>query len=383
MQAAILEGLYNGTGQPLISCPTGNCTWTDLTTLGVCGMCEDITSQVETKCPGRTIENNGQYECDYAMPLNVSLKGYIYTLGGSGISSQTTWNSSGADYAILKADPTPKTPAILQMFEAIQLPLPGLLGDDIPPPKASRCSFALCAKTYAQVNVTNGIPRSSVPTEDLLLLDNVSNRSSCPTCDVEIFQNMVRNSSTSDGSDQAKFSINVADYQNIQSYLQEMFSTGWDSIGGSTRATSNDSAMTPTAPDVGRELASASDLNATIRAIAESMTESIRTSPNSTSQPGQSYNEKTFIEVQWGWLAFPIALMLLTLILLVAVIVETQRRGAVTWKSSGLALLFHELDGWNLPGSHTTNSQLLDRTAGKMRGRLSDGRDRLAFVKED
>jgi len=382
MQAAILEGLYNGTGQPLLSCPTGNCTWTDLTTLGVCGSCEDITPQIKRNCPGRTLENNGQYECDYALPLNQTLKGYIHSYGGSGIFSQTRWNSSAADLGILGSDTPPGSPALLEVFEAIQLQASET--DGLPPPKGSRCTLFFCKKTYAEANVTNGIPSMSVPEEDGLLLDHSSNRSICPTCGIEIFQDMIRNSSATGGTNQSKFSVNIADYANIQAYLQEMFSTGWDDIGGSTRALSNDGTpVTPTAPDVGRELANAQDLNQTIGAIADSMTEYIRTSPNSTSQVGKSYIEKTFIEVRWGWLAFPIAFIFLTLILLVAVIVETQRRGAVAWKSSALAMLFYKLDGWEIPERGIVNTQELDRIASQMRGRLLDGGDHPAFIKED
>lgn len=90
MQAAILEGLYNGTRQPFVSCPTGNCTWTEFTTLGVWATCGDVGNQTETQYPGRTEDNNRKYECNYSIPdYNVPLTGWIYSFGGSGILSGT------------------------------------------------------------------------------------------------------------------------------------------------------------------------------------------------------------------------------------------------------------------------------------------------------
>ena len=381
MQAAILKGLYNDSPQPFLSCPTGNCTWTDLTTLGICGSCDDITDQIQTNCPGRTVENNGQYECDYTMPLNLTLSGWINTVGASGIDTQTRWNSSATGLDILYTAPPPSTPALLTVFEAIQLPEKKSETDGLPPPKGSRCTFVFCAKTYAQINVTKGIPSVSVPTEDILMLGGSSNGPCGPHCGPEFFEDMIPNSSVSSGGNQSNFRVNVADYANIQAYLQELFSSGWNDIGGSTRPIS--APPVATAPDVGRELAFAQDLNQTIRAIAESMTEAIRTGPNSTSQAGQSYIEKTFIEIRWGWLAYPIVLMFLTLILLVVVIVETHRRGAIAWKSSSLAVLFHKLDGWEMPERGFGNNQELDRLAEGMRGRLFDAGDHPAFTKAD
>lgn len=87
MQAAILEGLYNGTSQIFVSCPTGNCTWTELTTLGIWATCGN---QTETQSPGRTEDNNRQYECNYSIPdYNIPLTGWIHSFGGSGILSGT------------------------------------------------------------------------------------------------------------------------------------------------------------------------------------------------------------------------------------------------------------------------------------------------------
>ena len=378
MQAAILTGLYNGAGQPLLSCPTGNCTWTGVTTLGVCSECEDITDQIETKCPGRTIENNGQYECDYLMPQDLILSGWIHSYGGSGIFSQTRWNSSAADLDIMESNLSRGDPALLTVFEAIELSQ--RKGDELPSPKGSRCTFAFCTKTYPEVHVTNGISDMSAPEEDILLLDQVSNRTCGPSCGPEFFWDMVANTSVHDARDHSKYSVNLADYANIQNYMQELFSIGWDDVSSSTRVPK---LTHPITPDVGRELANANDVKQMIQAVAESMTEYIRTGPNSTSQTGQSFINKTFIEIHWGWLAYPIGLMVFTLVLLVTVIVKTRINNTIAWKSSSLALLFHKLEGWEMPEHGISSSQELNRMANKMRVKLAEGENQPAFSKMD
>ena len=77
------------------------------------------------------------------------------------------------------------------------------------------------------------------------------------------------------------------------------------------------------------------------------MTEAFRTSPNSTAFNGTVMNTVTYISITWAWLGLPIASIVLTFIFLIVVIVRNNKRGIPIWKSSNLALLFHELEGWD------------------------------------
>ena len=60
---------------------------------------------------------------------------------------------------------------------------------------------------------------------------------------------------------------------------------------------------------------------------------------------GAVAQDKTCIAIRWPWLAFPAALVLLTLTFVVIVVLETRPTGARPdiWKSSPLALLYHGL----------------------------------------
>jgi hypothetical protein len=97
-------------------------------------------------------------------------------------------------------------------------------------------------------------------------------------------------------------------------------------------------------------------INRTFSDIADSMTAYLRqdAKPNARALPGDDvtrpatgsvFRVETCISVRWAYLAFPAALVLLTLAFFVAVLVETtHQRSRLDWKSSSLALLFHGLD---------------------------------------
>jgi hypothetical protein len=83
--------------------------------------------------------------------------------------------------------------------------------------------------------------------------------------------------------------------------------------------------------------------------ISDSLTQHVRQNGmQDFSSPayGLVLHEQTCIRVRWAWLAYPTALVALTLIFLVAMITET-RKGEMKshdWKSEPLALVFHRLD---------------------------------------
>lgn len=64
--------------------------------------------------------------------------------------------------------------------------------------------------------------------------------------------------------------------------------------------------------------------------------------------------------------------MLMTLIVLIAAMVQTQQRKMVPWKSSALALLFYGLGGWEGEARRVVeeNQRDLKEIAGGMRGKL-------------
>ncbi|KAL8790578.1 MAG: hypothetical protein Q9195_006258 [Heterodermia aff. obscurata] len=299
----------------------------------------------------------------YTMPSNQTLDGWLM----SPAPAHTMWNSSAAHI-----DLSSSMNATFAQIEAIQLSDVITAADGtqmLPSPKASKCSFAFCTKTYKQIDVTNGVLGMPTPEESILMLGSRSNESCLPsTCTTPFYQTMV---SQSPLGNRSNYSINYADREYITDFLMNMFNTGWGDLGLSD------------VTQYGRPLAYSQDLNQTIKSIAASMTEVIRTGPNSTTEVGVSYVERTFIVIRWSYLAYPIALVLLTSVVLIAVIIETTRHGVIAWKNSALALVFHELKGWEMPAPKITNVQELDRLAVSMKGILVDGGGISAFTKKD
>lgn len=63
---------------------------------------------------------------------------------------------------------------------------------------------------------------------------------------------------------------------------------------------------------------------------------------NPSNVSGTVYHTAICIEFHWDWLFFPLVLVLATLSLLVAVMIDTRRE--IVWKSSILPLLFYGLE---------------------------------------
>ena len=131
--------------------------------------------------------------------------------------------------------------------------------------------------------------------------------------------------------------------------------------------------------------------------ISDSMTAYIRQSDNTAGKtgigvlddglavpaPGNVFQTETCISVRWGYITFPIALVLLTTIFFIAVILETSHHyEAHAWKSSALALLFHGLDPETRDphGGEMASVKEMETAAKGMRVRLRRGGRGWVFV---
>jgi hypothetical protein len=72
------------------------------------------------------------------------------------------------------------------------------------------------------------------------------------------------------------------------------------------------------------------------------MTNAIRSHSSHGFVAGRAYKQTTFIAVHWEWLTFPLVLLLLSLVLLVATMVKTSKHhdaGLGMWKTSAMPTL--------------------------------------------
>lgn len=119
-----------------------------------------------------------------------------------------------------------------------------------------------------------------------------------------------------------------------------------------------------------------SDLKTVNTDIADTLTNQIRTKDhgdnyNASIITGAAFFNETYIHVRWGWMALPLAEVLLTALLLVVSIVIT--RGQPLLRQSVIALLTNRLEGWSEDELHVPEPQTqekLDDLAEKMLAKL-------------
>ncbi|KAL9091852.1 MAG: hypothetical protein Q9159_001224 [Coniocarpon cinnabarinum] len=384
MQAAIVGGFSTNTSYSL-ECPNEQCEWDSvwmptscfetvlpminciiqITTLGFCGSCEDVTGQVQSTCSWKnsTEYQSSQSYCQYDFgPTQVNSS---YIQGGDW--SFVAWNSSTGRLFQKYTGPAygePQVPATevnLAVFVAVKQATSQ--NWTYPPSQQMFCGIKMCAKTYEHAVFRNGTKIFSAPVETMLNF-SVTNTS----LNQEGTMHFIPSNTDHPLGNDTDFSMNMNDFANLATYLAQLFGVSWSqgTDTGGQYFRNNDPDVTGTSfddatPMVAEYLANHPDTDALMRNIGEAMTEVVRTSGNKTLLPGRAYQTTTFIHVQWGWLALPITLMVLTILLLIIVIIQTHKKRAVVWKSSSLALLFHKLDGWDIPeGSITDRHKLQD-----------------------
>ncbi|KAH4385328.1 hypothetical protein HBI24_128460 [Parastagonospora nodorum] len=81
--------------------------------------------------------------------------------------------------------------------------------------------------------------------------------------------------------------------------------------------------------------------------IALAVTNVVRSDISSTeSIKGQAFAPETYVEVKWAWLAFPLAMLIMCVVFLVATMVKTSRGGHEdigVWKTSAMPTLIYSL----------------------------------------
>jgi hypothetical protein len=75
------------------------------------------------------------------------------------------------------------------------------------------------------------------------------------------------------------------------------------------------------------------------------MTNTMRAGSGGVPVLGTSYEMSTYVRVQWGWIALPALVVLMTGAFLAAAILRSRTTRTKLWKSSPLAMFFYGLDG--------------------------------------
>lgn len=219
-----MQGLYDEPYNRQASCPTGNCEWQNVETLGVCASCSNVTSEIRTKSvSGTSADGPGTR---YTFPTNsyldpIEMYSPSYFLVGK-TPRYTAWNSSAGlldDVDIVS-------------IGAVQRLVTGKDADGFPilsPATCWMCSFSFCSKQYASIKVINGTLAMPEPVEGEVFVSGNLTEKMRSGEDATAYISLIKMKAKSSGSDSdaVEYTVNEADGSNLGSYLSELFTAAW------------------------------------------------------------------------------------------------------------------------------------------------------------
>lgn len=337
MKAAYYNGLYNYSNQSLLAvnptCSTGNCTWSDFSSLGVCAECVNSTASIKKSCI------TGDEYCSYTLPSGLSIIG-----GGS----LTTLINSTCTYSLPSAILSDNVPGLsfynstLVQLDIIANPMSEAFRT---PAVAYSCNLYLCIKTYhasvqsGQLNETPvaTFPNASTPSvESKILFDPAGNPSSIP--------NLTFVPDSEDGISGGPYGVTGTAVAAMSQFLSGTSSTSSLLVGWGQGGIGEQSFTTGPVQVLWDALSTnSSSQGVVLESIATGFTNVIRTdnsSSGSTMLTGAAWENETYVNVQWLWICLPLAVLGLTVLTLGVAIWQTSRIGVECFKSDSLPTLF-------------------------------------------
>ncbi|KAH9237252.1 hypothetical protein K456DRAFT_1939422 [Colletotrichum gloeosporioides 23] len=405
IQAAILTPIISkATPAPSLPCSFERCNWPTLITLGVCSSCENLTDTVVPTCVLNPDESLKLIDCNYTVPSQDATFNAVFGItGGASVRTpySTIWNSTAGDQwqTILNDSWNPRTVpsftesrrAVLSNFTFVKFPpnttaydyvkADGTLRTVPSVSQAMHCTLELCARTFTTPYYANfsaaplvGPRTALVTTRDGTTEGNAG----------RVFIGL-KPTSPGELPEETKFRINYCNYKDIAKYLVDLFTTSISTTG--VAGTTNDSSTSGSnqqirqhvTPGLGLVFSQINNIAELMDKVADSMTEAFRTSASSTVLDGVGMSSVTYIEITWPPMILPMGLVLMTFTMLIVMIIHNNQRGMPIWKSSSLALLFHELSGWDGSETAASGPEEVEERAKSMRTRVTNGGGKLLF----
>lgn len=378
-QTAIYRGVYNSSSAITPTCSTGNCTFPEYRTLGICSRCSDISATIQRsywKSPYETT-------CNLTLPSGLEVPAFSPLI----MNLRTVVNSGYTDFV----------QNISEMTQTELLSYGNDMRTNASNFFAADCKLYPCVQTY-KTGITVGDM-----SEKLLDTSQMFKPSTSP---FDIFTSTpmpcLINGTYHDASafternDTKQVAITGLLENNQTAFLPPDCVFEYDPLGvseylaGFLKGNMNIPMAGGGDPDWVAQLfegdnTSFARVEAIWAALAESLTINIRLNSESNfSSPavGTAYRTETCIIVQWPWLAYPAALLLLTLVFLAATIVQSRRRTRhQIWKASPLALLLHGVED-DVKGRcrHEIRTSEMEKSVREVNVLVGRGRDSLMLV---
>jgi len=392
-----------------VPCATGNCDWPLTPTIGVCGACQDISTQILSSC------NTSTSTCTFTTPTystgwtcGVGETGAEYRFRGGNVSLTTPLLNTPAMPSLEDQDnPTTITSlglgsglvfqnrsdvdtsalgtaiAVFDVLNVEQAFVPHFDGNLSAPEygnfSAQSCALWPCAQAL-RVKTRDGIQNQTLVDSWGVFTDTLM---------------------FSDVPEDVALGENITDAGNIFAMaFCGSDSTDTEQGDGASSLFSGQLAIevtgdsyigNPIVTAVHEQLLQNEDLDGWIKQVAVSLTNNLRSTGgnlNDTRFAGSVYTSETFITIRWLWLTLPALMVVLSALFLAMMIVETEKSGMPAWKGNPLNILFCKVDGEleGMAGEGMEGGQGkrgVKRAVGDARVRLErEGEGRWGFVKE-
>lgn len=369
----LLTSLYTGiytsdiiTTLPYFTCPTGNCTFGNFASLGVCSSCVDVSSHLETETDlGNEylpLPSSTTYNLPWPdEPASLSIS-HLDTFR-NGTYPEISDNDV-LPWMVVSDSNVERTHSFNNTVNGTTFLVLGILyphsdyANNISAwnstgPKATECGLYYCTNVYSSfvvdgvlnetlvASVSNRAPDSyqthgRTPSIDEWRPHALYQYVDSPRSDLQLFISDVEAKllGLEDGQP-LKFNISQAAIQSTTNLLQSTLRAGgYPDFSYDDLSTS-----------IARIIAESKDLNATLRAVAASLTLYIRNQEyNSSAHYGVAHKWVLHYHIRWEFLLGPLGLTIAACFFLLYTIWETQSLGLMAWKESTLATLAHGLD---------------------------------------
>lgn len=315
-----------------VVCPTGNCTWPTIPTIGICGACDNATSRIkildrEPRSCGVVLSNGANFgfrPCD-----GIDIDDVEDKLEYKYFQMQAMWTSSETDMVSFPGGPREDRIKFAE-FAVIgtSINVSDLLNYSVPEdPQAYHCGLWYCVEAH-KVRVDAGILREEVVGAWSEARLDANYRGGT-------FQNLP----------DSFFADPAEEFKVIDPFILSKLDGNASILKHEGGFSFSEERTTR-----GQALHEAfGDMDSFIARVARSLSNDVRATPTPITRGawyrGTSYKNQITIVVQWPWITFQVVMVLLSVFYLVAEMVRTARKPDVRpWKDDALVPLWIELD---------------------------------------
>jgi hypothetical protein len=344
MKAAVFNGMFAADPNPQLTfnCPTGNCTWPDFSTLGVCSSCIDMSEYMQRAC---SVDNST--DCGWILPNGAQLN------GSASVFSMTTFISTDGDM--------PYSTIMQLVFMGTEAQNSSTsTSSSSQSPWSTQCTLEYCVQDLHS-SVLNGQLATSVTnthrnTSVVPITSALKNGINTPLYIVPI----TTTNSSSNHHNQT-YQVGMGALLGMQQWFSDLFRNGSANRESASQLSKmeNNIIVNLTVGVSSGETYFDTDivqafywfyyqypagLAMLTSELATTMTNAFRASGGAVPVSGQAYELSPFVHIRWGWITLPVLVILMTGAFLGASMVRSRKTRTKLWKSSALAMLFHGLD---------------------------------------